>query len=110
VIVKTGHHAVAADFVEEVLGGQVGVVSDGLDAYVDMLLVVAIGTALGERDMAGSFGIPDPAFSGIEIGDVQAAVDLFGPAGVTITSITADPLSATSMSVAVQWAYAQVTG
>jgi homoaconitase/3-isopropylmalate dehydratase large subunit len=54
-------------------------------------LAVLISTHLGERHLVPSFGIVDPAFRGLELVEVRAAVELFGP-DVEVTAVNAGPV------------------
>jgi hypothetical protein len=89
--------------------GAVVTVEDGSDLFVEQQLQVIIGTHPGERPMCWPFGVPDPAFDEIQPGDVQAVLDDYGPFGVTVTDVTAEPVPAgpggagVVSAVTVQW-------
>jgi hypothetical protein len=72
--------------------GAVVTVEDGSDLFVEQQLQVIVGTRLGERPMCWPFGIPDPAFDEIQPGDVQAVLDDYGPFGVTVDEVVAEPV------------------
>lgn len=66
--------------------GQVATVEDGSDQSDAELLAVLILTRPGERELVPEFGVNDPAFDELSIGDVIAGAEMFGPA-VTITEV-----------------------
>lgn len=84
--------------------GQAAVTPYRSDAEVDEAIAVLSLTNVGERLMEPSFGIPDPVFSGISQGDVQVGLDAYGPAGVTITSVTTEPATNTQVVAEIMWA------
>lgn len=68
--------------------GQVATVRDGSDEEVHQLLAMALLVRVGERMLNPLYGIPDPVFTGIDVSDLQACVNMFGPAGIQVQDIT----------------------
>jgi hypothetical protein len=66
--------------------GAAATVEHGSDAEIEQLLAVAVLTQPGERILAPTFGINDPAFDGFVLGNLQRHVLDFGPA-VTVTAV-----------------------
>jgi hypothetical protein len=83
--------------------GAAATVGYGTDAEIDEAIATLTLTQLGERPMAPSYGIPDPAFSGLHTGDVQVGLADHGPAGITITEVTMTPISETASHATIQW-------
>ncbi|QIN94359.1 baseplate wedge protein [Arthrobacter phage Abba] len=67
--------------------GEVATVGYGTDAEVEQAIAVLVLTEIGERQMSPGFGVPDPAFAGLHVGDIQVGLDDYGPTGITITSV-----------------------
>lgn len=59
--------------------GTVAVVAQGSDRADAEQIGVLLSTIQGERDLQPGFGIPDPAFNGIQPGVVAAQVAMWGP-------------------------------
>lgn len=79
-------------------GGRIATVADGSDAAHGQELQVLILTRLGERILVPAFGTIDPTFRGLDVEDVRAGVQLFGPWGadggpIEITEVRAGPVS-----------------
>lgn len=72
--------------------GAAATVGYGTDAEVDEAIAVLVLTRPGERPLNPTFGVPDPTFAGLYTGDVQVGLDEFGPAGITIDSVTNEPI------------------
>jgi hypothetical protein len=68
--------------------GTVAVVNQGSDQANGEQIGVLLGTIPGERDLQPGFGIPDPAFSGIQPGVVAAQVAMWGP-NVKVKTVSA---------------------
>jgi hypothetical protein len=96
--------------------GAVVTVEDGTDDFVEQQLQVIVGTRPGERPMCWPFGIPDPAFDEIQPGDVQAVLDDFGPFGVSVDAVDAEPLptgpggTSVASRVTVSWQWSDGAG
>lgn len=86
--------------------GNAAIAGYGTTQEVDEAIAVIVLTMTGERLMHPTFGIPDPAFAGLAPGDVQVALDAFGPAGVHVTSVEQEPLNETQAVAAIRWQYA----
>lgn len=83
--------------------GAVATVEHGSDAEVDEAIAVLVLTNVGERLMAPDFGVPDPAFAELHIGDIQAGLTSFGPAGVRATSLDMQPANDTQAVAQINW-------
>lgn len=79
----------------------------GTDAEVDEAIAVLCLTHLGERHMTPGFGIPDPAYAGLHVGDVQVGLDDYGPAGITVTELTKETVTETMDRAKVVWSYTE---
>lgn len=84
--------------------GRAATVQAGSDTEVDEAIAVLVLTNTGERPMAPQFGIPDPAFSGISISDVQVGLDQFGPAGIEVMDLEITPRSESKSDAEIRWA------
>lgn len=89
--------------------GQVAVTGYGTVQEVDEAIAVTVLTMMGERPMYPTFGIPDPAFAGLAPGDIQVALDTYGPPSVQITSVDQEALNETQAVAAVRWQYTDTT-
>lgn len=83
--------------------GSAVVVGYGTDAEVEQAIGVLTLTHLGERPMVPTFGVPDPAFAGLHPGDIQVGLNEFGPEDVTITNITATPVTESMSQASIEW-------
>lgn len=86
-----------------VAGDRIASVDQTSDEANAEQLAVLILTRPGERSMAQSYGVPDPAFGVLTAGDVAAAVAIFGPP-VTIESIDVTYPTPTTEEVTVGFA------
>lgn len=66
------------------------------------LLAALILTRPGERPLAPGFGIPDPAFVGIDVATIEATTNVFGPA-VRVTAVKVDVTGAASQDVTIEF-------
>jgi hypothetical protein len=73
--------------------GTLATVSEGTDQANAEQISVILTTVQGERLAQTGFGLPDPVGSGITGGTVAAQVAKFGPANVTVTSVTSTPVT-----------------
>lgn len=83
--------------------GSVATVERGSDAEIEEAIAVLCLTPIGERPMRPTFGVPDPAFAGLHVGDVQVGLDEHGPEGVTVLSVSSTPHSNTQEVADIQW-------
>lgn len=66
-------------------GGRIAVVDEASTDGITQQLRILVGTRRGERHLAPAYGIADPTFrAGVDPVDVQAGVELFGPADVQV--------------------------
>ncbi|AYD81532.1 baseplate protein [Arthrobacter phage KBurrousTX] len=79
--------------------GTAATVGYGTDREVDEAIVALVLTHMGERQMNPAFGVPDPAFAGLDTGDIQVGLDQYGPAGITIQSVTSEPVDGSDQVV-----------
>ncbi|ALY10298.1 baseplate wedge protein [Arthrobacter phage JKerns] len=90
--------------------GAIATVAYGSDAFVDEAIAKLALTNIGERPMAPDYGVPDPTFAALHIGDVQAGLTAFGPTGVRVTSVEMQPFSDTQSVASIAWAYEDALG
>ena len=83
--------------------GVAATVGKGTDAEVDEAIGVLALTHLGERPMEPRFGVPDPAFAGLNTGDIQVGLDMFGPTGITVVSVETTPVTDTYSKATIAW-------
>ncbi|QGZ17138.1 baseplate protein [Arthrobacter phage DrYang] len=81
----------------------------GTDQEIEEAIAVLVLTHIGERQMQPMFGVPDPAFSGLGVGDIQVGLDMFGPAGVTVQSVTSEPVEGNDQVVRAKVAWARTS-
>ncbi len=87
--------------------GSVATVVRGSDAEIEEAIAVACLTVIGERPMRPTYGVPDPAFAGLHVGDVQVCLDEHGPESVEITAVDSTPISNTQTAADVTWSRAE---
>jgi len=83
--------------------GSVLTVQQGSDGFVDQCIQTVVGTVVGEREMCMPYGVPDPTWHGIDGSDIEAAISLFGPGGVTTLDVATTWVSETHAYVVVNW-------
>lgn len=80
-------------------GGRLATVVDGSEEAQAEALAGVVLTRRGERELAPELGITDPVFAGIDLAQVNASLDTYGPAiranGLEVTY----PTPTTSRSV-----------
>lgn len=67
--------------------GEAETVGYGTDTEVEQAIAVLVLTQPGERLMSPGFGVPDPTFAGLHVGDIQVGLNDYGPAGVRVTAV-----------------------
>ena len=83
--------------------GHVATVEQGTDEANAEQLALLILTRQGERDLAGGFGISDPAFSGgFDPAEIVAGIAAFGP-DITIDDVTLEPIDDATLDVTVRY-------
>lgn len=72
--------------------GDVATVDPDGDEFAAQSIVLIAGTAPGERVMVPGFGLADPTFGDglIDTVGLNAQLELYGPAGVTVGDATVD--------------------
>lgn len=83
--------------------GSVATVERGSDAEIEEAIAVLCLTSIGERPMRPTYGVPDPGFNGLHVGDVQVGLDEHGPEGVTVESVTSTPKNNTQEVAEILW-------
>lgn len=83
--------------------GSVATVERGSDAEIEEAIAVLCLTTIGERRMRPSFGVPDPAYAGLHVGDVQVGLDEHGPSGVIVQSVTSTPKNNSQEVAEILW-------
>ncbi|QFG14839.1 baseplate wedge protein [Arthrobacter phage Lymara] len=81
----------------------------GTDQETEEAIAVLVLTHIGERQMQPMFGVPDPAFSGLGAGDIQVGLDQYGPAGITVQSVTTEPVDGTDQIVRAKVAWTRTS-
>lgn len=82
--------------------GAIATVEQASDDANAQQLAVLLLTRAGERPMVPSFGLTDPAFAGIEPGEVAAGIARFGPP-VRLAAIDAAPVDDATVAVEVRF-------
>lgn len=62
-----------------------------------------IETRPGELLFAEEFGVPDPVYIGLDSGDVQATLSMFGPDDITVNSIATNYVDETRTQLTFEW-------
>jgi hypothetical protein len=83
--------------------GSVATVVRGSDAEIDEAIAELVLTTIGERPMRPSYGVPDPAFAGLFVGDVQVGLDEHGPQGITVVGIETAPVNNSQAAAEITW-------
>jgi hypothetical protein len=83
--------------------GAAATVVRGSNAEIDEAIAVLALTVIGERPMRPGFGVPDPGFGGLHLGDIQVGLDAHGPQGVTVTGIKKTPINDTYEVDEITW-------
>lgn len=82
--------------------GEVATVEQGSDEANAEQLAVLVLTRIGERELAGGFGITDPTFAGLAPSEVAAGVAAFGP-DIDIDTIEVEPVDDATLNVAIRF-------
>ena len=83
-------------------GGTVATVDAGSDEHHAQLLEALIRTTPGERPLAPAFGLPDPTFRGINLGELRSRVELWGPP-VTIAAVDSSAIEGGMQDVRIEF-------
>jgi hypothetical protein len=83
--------------------GAVATVERGSDAEIEEAIAVLVLTTIGERPMRPTFGVPDPGFAGLYVGDVQVGLDAHGPQGVIVQSVVSVPKNNSQAVAEIAW-------
>lgn len=86
--------------------GSVATIERGSNEEIDEAIAILTLTTIGERPMRPTFGVPDPAFSGLYVGDIQVGLNAHGPQGVVVQSVTATPKNNTQAVAEIVWSRA----
>jgi hypothetical protein len=80
-------------------GGRLATVVDGSDeAHAEALADVVL-THLGERELLPDYGITDPAFAGVNVAQINACLDRYGPPIAVVDAATSYPTDTTARTV-----------
>lgn len=71
-------------------GSAAATVEADSDEGIAQDLTLLVTTRAGEREMSPGWGISDPTFVGLDIAEVNAALALYGPAGVSVSIASVD--------------------
>lgn len=83
--------------------GAAATVVRGSDTEIDEAIAVLALTVIGERRMRPGYGVPDPGFGGLHLGDIQVGLDAHGPAGITVLSIRKTVMTDTHEVDEINW-------
>lgn len=83
--------------------GELVTIPDGSDAEINQHIAMLLLTRVGERMLVPQFGIPDPAFAGIDMSDVQAGLNTFGPAGITVRELDPEDFTDDKSRIRIGW-------
>lgn len=83
--------------------GSLVTVPDGSDKEIDQAIAIGVLTRVGTRPLNPLFGTPDPAFAGFDISDIQATITTFGPAGVSVESLTQEQQGESTVIATIGW-------
>lgn len=83
--------------------GQVATVPYGSDDEVEVIIRALVDTRPGDRMVYEEFGTPDPTFSGVDAGDIQAGLDEFGPEGVYVEAVDVEVTGQNEQRARIQW-------
>jgi len=83
--------------------GSVATVVRGSDAEIDEAIAELVLTTIGERPMRPTYGVPDPAFAGLFVGDVQVGLDEHGPQGITVVGVDSTPINNSQAAAEITW-------
>ena len=85
------------------LDGSVATAPPGSDELVETQIAALVGTQIGERPMAWTFGIPDAAFGALSAEDIRAGLALHGPDGISINGVTSRVVDEVETVAVVSW-------
>lgn len=83
--------------------GSVATIDPGSDEEVEEAIAIAVHTRPGDRPLWDDFGIPDPAYVGIDAADVQVVLDAYGPEDIVVETASSEPISDLETVVAFEW-------
>lgn len=83
--------------------GRVATVPQGGEAEAAQIVTVASSTLLGERHMAETWGIPDPAFVGLDESDLAVTLADHGYTQISIEEVVVVHPTETTMQAEVRW-------
>lgn len=78
-------------------------VQQGTDEESDQILRVICSTLVGERPMADTFGILDPAFVGLDVSDIQTVLTDYELEGIAVTDVNVSYRSESEQVTEVEW-------
>lgn len=83
--------------------GNAAVVPQGGDEEAAQTVEVIISTVIGERPMAFNFGIPDPAFVGLETADIDIVLKDFDLEHIEIEDVRVEWPTEQTQQASVAW-------
>lgn len=84
-------------------GGSFVAVEQDSEQQVNQTLQVLIGTRLGERPMADEYGLPDPVWLGLAPGDINTALEIYGPPAVQVEAVNTWESDGMTELVEIEW-------
>jgi hypothetical protein len=82
--------------------GRAATVEQDSDDQRAELIAAIVLTRPGERQLAPGFGIPDPAFTGIDVAALEGATSVFGPP-VSVRDVTITVTGPASQDVTIDF-------
>lgn len=83
--------------------GAAATVGYGTDSEVEEAIAVLVLTEIGERLMSPGFGVPDPGFAGLHMGDIQVGLNDYGPTGIRVTAVNITDKTDRQSVADIQW-------
>lgn len=83
--------------------GNAAVVPQGGEEEAAQTVSVILSTVIGERPMAHTFGIPDPAFIGIETADIVTVLNDYGLTHIEVEDLIVEWPEERTQQAEVRW-------
>lgn len=88
--------------------GNAAVIPQGGEQEAGQTVLVIVSTVLGERPMAANFGIPDPAFVGLETADVATVLNDHGLTHIEVDEVIVEWPQEAAQQAEVRWRLAEI--
>lgn len=83
--------------------GNAAVVPQGGEEEAEQTVAVILSTVIGERPMAHGFGIPDPAFAGVDTADIVTVLNDFNLTHIEVEDLVVEWPSEQVQQAEVRW-------